>query len=113
MSYGERPYWDWSNQEVIKAIEKGFRLPAPMDCPEAIHQLMLDTWQKERAHRPSFASVVKTLDKLICCPETLKKIASSPAHQVSINVCSFKRTQSHAYQLPKDFINDMHRINSG
>ena len=82
MSYGERPYWDWSNQEVIKAIEKGFRLPAPMDCPEAIHQLMLDTWQKERAHRPSFASVVKTLDKLICCPETLKKIASSPAHQV-------------------------------
>ena len=83
MSYRERPYWDWSNQEVIKAIEKGFRLPAPMDCPEAIHQLMLDTWQKERAHRPSFASVVKTLDKLICCPETLKKIASSPAHQVS------------------------------
>ena len=46
MSYGERPYWDWSNQEVIKAIEKAFRLPAPMDCPEAIHQLMLDTWQK-------------------------------------------------------------------
>ena len=43
---------------------------------------MLDTWQKERAHRPAFASVVKTLDKLICCPETLKKIASSPAHQV-------------------------------
>ena len=49
MSYGERPYWDWSNQEVIKAIEKAFRLPAPMDCPEAIHQLMLDTWQKVTA----------------------------------------------------------------
>ena len=41
MSYGERPYWDWSNQEVIKAIEKGFRLPAPMDCPEAIHQVRI------------------------------------------------------------------------
>jgi Eph receptor B1 len=78
MSYGERPYWTWSNQDVIKAIEKGYRLPAPMDCPEAIHQLMLDTWQKERSHRPSFGSVVKTLDKLICCPETLRKIASSP-----------------------------------
>ena len=25
MSYGERPYWDWTNQEVIKQIEKGFR----------------------------------------------------------------------------------------
>ena len=46
MSYGERQYWNWSNQDVIKAIEKGYRLPAPMDCPEAIHQLMLDCWQK-------------------------------------------------------------------
>ena len=48
-----------------------------MDCPEAIHQLMLDCWQKERAHRPTFSNIVKTLDKLICCPETLRKIASS------------------------------------
>jgi len=79
MSYGERPYWNWSNQDVIKAIEKGYRLPAPMDCPEAIHQLMLDCWQKERAHRPAFSSIVKTLDKLICCPETLRKIAASQA----------------------------------
>ncbi|GJQ80538.1 hypothetical protein Trydic_g10090, partial [Trypoxylus dichotomus] len=23
MSYGERPYWNWSNQDVIKSIEKG------------------------------------------------------------------------------------------
>jgi Eph receptor B1 len=50
-----------------------------MDCPEAIHQLMLDCWQKERAHRPAFSSIVKTLDKLICCPETLRKIAASQA----------------------------------
>ncbi|XP_054266066.1 ephrin type-B receptor 1-B-like isoform X1 [Macrosteles quadrilineatus] len=77
MSYGERPYWNWSNQDVIKSIEKGYRLPAPMDCPEAIYQLMLDSWQKERTHRPSFASIVKTLDKLIRCPDTLRKIAQN------------------------------------
>lgn len=77
MSYGERPYWNWSNQVVIKSIEKGYRLPAPMDCPEAIHQLMLDCWQKERSHRPAFANIVKTLDKLIRCPDSLRKIAQS------------------------------------
>ncbi|KAK7789841.1 hypothetical protein R5R35_011236 [Gryllus longicercus] len=77
MSYGERPYWNWSNQDVIKSIEKGYRLPAPMDCPEAIYQLMLDCWQKERTHRPTFASIVKTLDKLIRCPDTLRKIAQN------------------------------------
>ncbi|XP_065335726.1 ephrin type-B receptor 1-B isoform X6 [Cloeon dipterum] len=77
MSYGERPYWNWSNQDVIKSIEKGYRLPAPMDCPEAVYQLMLDCWQKERTHRPTFASIVKTLDKLIRCPDTLRKIAQN------------------------------------
>ncbi|KAJ3653076.1 hypothetical protein Zmor_018993 [Zophobas morio] len=77
MSYGERPYWNWSNQDVIKSIEKGYRLPAPMDCPEAIYQLMLDCWQKERTHRPTFQSIVKTLDKLIRVPDTLRKIAQN------------------------------------
>lgn len=77
MSYGERPYWNWSNQDVIKSIEKGYRLPAPMDCPEAIYQLMLDCWQKERTHRPTFQSIVNTLDKLIRVPDTLRKIAQN------------------------------------
>lgn len=48
-----------------------------MDCPEAIYQLMLDCWQKERTHRPTFESIVKTLDKLIRCPDTLRKIAQN------------------------------------
>ena len=30
VSYGERPYYNWSNQDVIKAVEKGYRLPPPM-----------------------------------------------------------------------------------
>ncbi|KAH6933869.1 hypothetical protein HPB50_018650 [Hyalomma asiaticum] len=77
MSYGERPYWNWSNQEVIKSIERGYRLPAPMDCSEAVHQLMLDCWQKDRSHRPQFSTIVKTLDKLIRCPESLRKIAQN------------------------------------
>ncbi|XP_022239231.1 ephrin type-B receptor 1-B-like [Limulus polyphemus] len=75
MSYGERPYWNWSNQDVIKSIEKGYRLPAPMDCPEALHQLMLDCWQKERSYRPSFANIVKTLDRLSRCPDSLRQMA--------------------------------------
>ncbi|CAI9741192.1 ephrin type-B receptor 1-B-like isoform X1 [Octopus vulgaris] len=80
MSYGERPYWNWSNQDVIKAVEKGYRLPPPMDCPEAIHQLMLDCWQRERNHRPKFNAIVKTLDKLIRAPELLRKMAKPRPH---------------------------------
>lgn len=78
MSYGERPYWNWSNQDVIKSIEKGYRLPAPMDCPEALYQLMLDCWQKQRTHRPSFASIVSTLDNLARQPQALLTTRNSP-----------------------------------
>ena len=51
-----------------------------MNYPESIHQLMLDCWRKERAHKPAFSSIVETLDKLICCPETLRKIAAIQAY---------------------------------
>uniref|UniRef100_W5KAE2 receptor protein-tyrosine kinase n=1 Tax=Astyanax mexicanus TaxID=7994 RepID=W5KAE2_ASTMX len=79
MSFGERPYWDMSNQDVINAIEQDYRLPAPMDCPTALHQLMLDCWQKDRNARPRFTDIVNTLDKLIRNPTSLKAIASIPS----------------------------------
>ncbi|XP_076330171.1 ephrin type-A receptor 4-like isoform X2 [Tachypleus tridentatus] len=75
MSYGERPYWNWSNQDVIKSIDKGYRLSAPLGCPEALYRLMLDCWQKERSLRPTFSAIVKTLDKLIRCPDKLYKVS--------------------------------------
>uniref|UniRef100_A0A671EZQ3 Ephrin type-A receptor 2 n=2 Tax=Rhinolophus ferrumequinum TaxID=59479 RepID=A0A671EZQ3_RHIFE len=75
MTYGERPYWELSNHEVMKAINDGFRLPTPMDCPSAIYQLMMQCWQQERARRPKFADIVSILDKLIRAPESLKTLA--------------------------------------
>lgn len=81
MSYGERPYWNWSNQDVIKSIEKGYRLPAPMDCPEALYQLMLDCWQKQRTHRPTFSSITQTLDNLARQPQLLLALRNSPTEQ--------------------------------
>ncbi|CAL8311719.1 unnamed protein product [Lota lota] len=83
MSYGERPYWDMSNQDVIKAIEEGYRLPAPMDCPPGLHQLMLDCWQKERAERPKFDQIVGILDKMIRNPSTLKTPAGTCTRPIS------------------------------
>uniref|UniRef100_A0A8C6LLR2 receptor protein-tyrosine kinase n=1 Tax=Nothobranchius furzeri TaxID=105023 RepID=A0A8C6LLR2_NOTFU len=72
MSYGERPYWEMSNQDVIKAVDEGYRLPPPMDCPATLYQLMLDCWQKERNNRPKFEQIVSILDKLIRNPGSLK-----------------------------------------
>ncbi|XP_008317890.1 ephrin type-A receptor 2a isoform X4 [Cynoglossus semilaevis] len=75
MAFGERPYWDMSNHEVMKSINEGFRLPAPMDCPSTIYQLMLQCWLHDRSKRPRFSDIVNILDKLLRSPESLKTIA--------------------------------------
>uniref|UniRef100_A0A3B4TUE2 receptor protein-tyrosine kinase n=1 Tax=Seriola dumerili TaxID=41447 RepID=A0A3B4TUE2_SERDU len=79
MSFGERPYWDMSNQDVINAIEQDYRLPPPPDCPTHLHQLMLDCWQKDRSARPRFMDLVSALDKLIRNPASLKIVAQEGA----------------------------------
>uniref|UniRef100_A0A671SEB3 Ephrin type-A receptor 10 n=1 Tax=Sinocyclocheilus anshuiensis TaxID=1608454 RepID=A0A671SEB3_9TELE len=73
MSFGERPYWDMGNQDVIKAIEDGFRLPAPVNCPPSLHQLMLDCWQKERTERPTFTLIHSALSKTMRSPDNIGK----------------------------------------
>ncbi|XP_078454881.1 ephrin type-A receptor 4-like isoform X1 [Lampetra planeri] len=83
MSYGERPYWDMNNQDVIQSIEEGYRLPEPMDCPPALHQLMLDCWQKERTERPNFAQILAYLDKLLQNPASLHAVAQPGSERLS------------------------------
>lgn len=72
MSYGERPYWGMSNRDVMNAVETGYRLPAPMDCPQVQHALMLDCWKKDRNQRPKFSQIVTALDKMLRDPSQLK-----------------------------------------
>uniref|UniRef100_A0A674N7Z2 Ephrin type-B receptor 3 n=1 Tax=Takifugu rubripes TaxID=31033 RepID=A0A674N7Z2_TAKRU len=74
VSYGERPYWDMSNQDVMTAVEQDYRLPPPMDCPMVLHQLMLECWMKERNLRPKFSRIVSALDKLLRNGACLKMV---------------------------------------
>ncbi|XP_039223586.1 ephrin type-A receptor 8 isoform X1 [Crotalus tigris] len=76
LAYGERPYWNMTNQDVIQSVEEGYRLPAPMGCPMALHQLMLSCWQKEPDDRPRFSQILSVLDKLIRNPQNLKCTAT-------------------------------------
>lgn len=78
--YLQNPIWNrqinafFLFSQVIKSVEEGYRLPAPMACPGALHTLMLDCWQKDRNERPRFGQIVTVLDKLIRNPENLKSM---------------------------------------
>lgn len=56
-SFGERPYWDWTNHKVIHEIQSGFRLPCPMGTPARLYEMMLECWQEERHQRPNFTQL--------------------------------------------------------
>lgn len=69
LTYGERPYWNWSNQDVIRAIEDDFRLPPTMNyCPRMLYDLILRCWLYERTQRPKFNEIVIELDNLLRNP---------------------------------------------
>ncbi|XP_038677857.1 ephrin type-A receptor 2 isoform X3 [Scyliorhinus canicula] len=103
LSYGERPYWDMSNHEVMKSINEGFRLPAPMDCPSAIYQLMMQCWQQERVKRPKFCDIVNILDKLIRNPDSLKNIADFDP-RVSIRLPSTSGTDGMIFRTVNEWL---------
>ncbi|NXQ26545.1 EPHAA protein, partial [Alaudala cheleensis] len=90
MSYGERPYWDMSHQDVLKAVEDGFRLPAPANCQPPLHQLMLDCWQKERSQRPKFSQIHNALSKLVQSLEPPKCPSSTcPSTSIPLSTRTF------------------------
>uniref|UniRef100_A0A8B9FFS6 receptor protein-tyrosine kinase n=1 Tax=Amazona collaria TaxID=241587 RepID=A0A8B9FFS6_9PSIT len=87
LAYGERPYWNMTNRDVINSVEEGYRLPAPMGCPTTLHQLMLDCWQKDRSERPRFSQIVSILDKLIRNPDNLKCTATVNRGLLDLATC--------------------------
>ncbi|XP_035378301.1 ephrin type-B receptor 2 isoform X4 [Electrophorus electricus] len=113
MSYGERPYWDMSNQDVINAIEQDYRLPPPMDCPNALHQLMLDCWQKDRNNRPKFGQIVNTLDKMIRNPNSLKAttpLSSGDILRVGVTLAGHQKKILNSVQVMRVQMNHVQSV---
>ncbi|XP_055508615.1 protein-tyrosine kinase 6-like [Leucoraja erinacea] len=61
ITYGKTPYPGMANQEVVRVVSRGYRMPCPDGCPNTLHQVMLSCWECAAAQRPSFATLVKTL----------------------------------------------------
>uniref|UniRef100_A0A4W3JFZ5 Tyrosine-protein kinase n=1 Tax=Callorhinchus milii TaxID=7868 RepID=A0A4W3JFZ5_CALMI len=51
---GRVPYPGMNNREVLEQVERGYRMPSPMDCPSSLHELMIQCWKKDPEERPTF-----------------------------------------------------------
>lgn len=61
VTYGQVPYPGMSNH-VFMEVEKGYRMPCPDNCPQAVYDIMMSCWEKKADARPEFKQLVWKLD---------------------------------------------------
>ncbi|KAJ8035413.1 Inactive tyrosine-protein kinase transmembrane receptor ROR1 [Holothuria leucospilota] len=71
-SLGETPYAGRSIEEIEHNIRTSIHLPKPPDCPEAVYEVMLNSWAKNDKARPSFVDIKQKLQSILS--RTAKRI---------------------------------------
>ena len=51
---GAIPYPLMKNPQVLPAVEQGYRMPSPNNCPDALYSIMLSCWKRDVDERPTF-----------------------------------------------------------
>ncbi|XP_060081652.1 tyrosine-protein kinase STK-like [Ylistrum balloti] len=54
ITYGQVPYAGIRSDQILKKIEKGYRMPIPRNCPQPVYNIMMRTWDVKPKKRPSF-----------------------------------------------------------
>ncbi len=62
-TFGQRPYFSLSNQEVLIKVSEGLTLEPPNNCPNEVRNVMQSCWSLSPEHRCSFEDIVETLEK--------------------------------------------------
>ncbi|KAJ7418612.1 Ephrin type-A receptor 1 [Pitangus sulphuratus] len=89
LSFGDKPYGHMTNQEVMKSLEDGYRLPPPVDCPSILYELMKSCWSHDRMRRPHFQEIRAQLQHFISSPQLLRPVADfDPRVTLRLPSCS-------------------------
>ncbi len=62
ITLGRVPYPGMTHQEVLTAIQTGYRMPKPCDCPDDLYNHMLRCWKTQPEERPTFESLQYDLE---------------------------------------------------
>ena len=63
-SFGRVPYPRIPLADVVKHVEKGYRMEAPEGCPKSIYDVMKKAWRIDPDERPSFRDIRMALELL-------------------------------------------------
>ncbi|XP_065889134.1 tyrosine-protein kinase-like isoform X2 [Dysidea avara] len=62
VTYGGEPYPGRSSVEVLVAVQNGYRLPCPDNCPLQLHEIMMECWKHDAKTRPTFTVLIQQLE---------------------------------------------------
>ncbi|CAJ0572855.1 unnamed protein product, partial [Mesorhabditis spiculigera] len=68
-SFGRVPYPRIPIQDVVRHIERGYRMEAPEGCPNEITRLMTKAWSLQPQDRPSFGQMAAELQTISRTPD--------------------------------------------
>uniref|UniRef100_A0A8C8YVI7 Tyrosine-protein kinase n=1 Tax=Prolemur simus TaxID=1328070 RepID=A0A8C8YVI7_PROSS len=70
VTYGRIPYPGMTNPEVIRALERGYRMQRPENCPEELYSIMTRCWKNRPEERPTFEYIQSVLDDFYTATES-------------------------------------------
>uniref|UniRef100_A0ACB8F7D0 Uncharacterized protein n=2 Tax=Sphaerodactylus townsendi TaxID=933632 RepID=A0ACB8F7D0_9SAUR len=70
ITYGRTPYPGMSTQEVMRAIERGYRMPPTEGCPKELYEIMMLCWKSKPEDRPTFESNKSILEDFFTATES-------------------------------------------
>jgi serine/threonine protein kinase len=114
-SYGMTPYPSMTNDEALNNVVKGYRMPAPENCPENIYKIMLKCWAAEPSERPSFTELSQMFSEITSSLINYEKSTSfnqeydGNAYQLTSNLL-FSYAQ--IYNAPGIYFELMHLLNT-
>ena len=68
ITYGQAPYPEMDNAQVIVKLRSDYRMPCPADCPETLYEIMTECWTSDPPSRPTFETVLHKLENFFTDP---------------------------------------------
>ncbi|XP_071000343.1 tyrosine-protein kinase Lck-like [Oncorhynchus clarkii lewisi] len=69
VTYGRIPYPGITNPDVIRNLDRCYRMPCPEGCPEELYDLMMTCWKERPEERPTFEHLQETLNDFFIATE--------------------------------------------
>ncbi|XP_035829197.1 fibroblast growth factor receptor 2-like [Aplysia californica] len=65
VTLGGTPYPTIPARELLKELQRGYRMERPDNCSEELYQMMLKCWHQHPDHRPTFSTLSQWLEDMM------------------------------------------------